>query len=226
MEFHLLNRLAEVRSKLGPYLEALGVRAKIVKDSEGFPSIEFKSKDGKTFCPVEITLGTTAKGGPMNGWGGSVLRTYLWEEADVGHNGWKHQFFGGMKEAVELEDDKDQSLEAIDILVRGAGVVYAGRSKDKFTDDEDFGDAFFAIEDALTLHGEIVVNCERSTTCDSYTFRDPGKQEWRIAFRNEKATISLDGKRIASLPSHDRDAIGGLIEERLSRYLDRSPFKR
>ncbi|MDM9627618.1 hypothetical protein QTL95_17080 [Rhizobium sp. S152] len=200
MEFHLLNRLAEITKRVGPILDELGIRPKIMRDPDGSAFIEFMSSDQKTQSPVEIFLGKDASTTSTNAsWKDSKMNATIWENVEIGDTGWTLQEFCQAKHDYRVGEDADAFFAALAEWLPRHGVLFPDRSRDGYTMDEDFAKAFGIIKAALPEDEEIQVNCERGPEADAYVFTYPAGCDWIIEFIGREAIATANAQEVATV---------------------------
>ena len=217
MQFHLLNRLAEINRRVGAVMNELGIKPKIERRADGVMLIEFKSSDGQTVSPVEIHLSQDAiTTSSAEGWRGSTMKGTFWEDIEIGDSGWTLQHFCRSYHQFEVGVDSDAFYTALAQWLPGHGVIHLDRSKDGFTMNEDFAGAFEIIKNALPENEEVVVNCERGPASDAYIFTYPNDCDWRIEFVGRSAAVTANGEEVRLIDTTELEQIVPAIRSHLA----------
>ncbi|NKL74265.1 hypothetical protein GFM09_34560 [Rhizobium leguminosarum bv. viciae] len=216
MEFHILNRLAEITLRVGPIMSELGIKPKIVRDPDGAVFIEFMSGDQQTVSPIEIYLGKGAITTTSTAsWKGSNMTATFWEDIDIGDNGWTFQQFTRSSHSYGIGENSQAFFTALAEWLPGHGVIHIDRSKEGFTMDEDFARAFEIIKAALPDDEKIEVNCERGPASDAYVFTYPAGCDWRVDFVSRSAVVTANGKDVASVYTEELKKLIPAIRSRV-----------
>ncbi|WP_029874719.1 hypothetical protein [Rhizobium leguminosarum] len=216
MEFHLLNRLAEINLRVGPVLDELGIKPRIVHRSDGAVLVQFKTSDQQTVSPVEIRLAEDAKTttSPAS-WKGSKMSATFWEDIEIGDTGWTLQEFCRSHHKFDIGSDPEPFFTALAEWLPGHGVIHLDRSKDGFTMNEDFARAFKIIRTALPDDEQIDVKCERGPASDAYVFNYPPGCDWRFEFVGRSVAVTANGEEVTLVDTTELKKLIPAIRTRL-----------
>jgi hypothetical protein len=223
MKSHVFDRVAEINEHLGPLLDELGIAPKIRRDDTDI-SIGFGSTDGNTVSPVEIELGRKAKTTTTeSSWKGSALTISLWRNVPIGDNGWVYQKFLKDHLRQEIKADRDVAFQELSSCLRGHPLLHFRRSREKYSADLDFADAYEAIRRATSSDEDFAINCERGPECDSFVFTWPEGHNWQVLLKGTNVIVLVDGEEELSVDTYELDKVTSAIYQRLRRFRLEAP---
>jgi hypothetical protein len=212
MEFHILNRLADVNRELGPLLKTLGLKPKLRREDYGM-SIGFENDQGD-FSHIKLRVGRDTITGKSNPpWSGSSAEIVGYCRNIIGHNGWTYHSFEGTPGYLNFKDGEKRVFAALRKEIREIGAICVGSNRERYTNDEDFAEAFDEIARALGPNPSTEILCVRVDGAECYEFTDPAGQDWCIAFEEKRAVAYRQGEKLSSFPSRSGSAIGRFLKK-------------
>lgn len=222
MKFSALARLGELRARLAPVLNELGMTATFGRPNEAaryaeleelkYQVICFRRKDGKGYSSFEVELGRNS--GPDASelsWKAAGTAQYCWEMIDIGSNGWA--FFRPLSRIIreDLPESLDDVFVQIEAGIRDADIVWPD-IKEGVTEDFEFASAYSDLRKNVDLYDIGSVTCSRDDHgIESYNFVDCQDRNWRVAFEEFEVVLYIDNERRDSKKPSQQGAVGDFI---------------
>lgn len=209
----LQNRLDEIRSRLRKQLQELDVEPHAKRQSGGY-LVTFKGEG--VFSPLTITLhGPALLPEPLSTWHGCNVHIQGWEPITFGSNGWTYFNNVGQSLSFTLRGDIDKIFDTLSKALATAGSVREASVEGKVTENESVAMACEEIEKGLSLYGDIKVSCSSRDGVETLEFVDPADRTWTFAFKRERVTATIDGKKAGSFEETDLLGLRNLILDKL-----------
>lgn len=172
-----------------------------------FNTIHFLTEDEKaSYCPVSLTYDETSMSHGV--WKGCLLEAEAIQNVKLGRTGWTWQTSCGDAPEHVCGQDFDAFCRRIESYIRKYPIVYHATDIPKFTTDDDFGSAYFAVKERMSFERGARVSLQRDEEGDSILLKRSGFMPLTIRVGFKELKLSMGGEVVATFPTNNLDGFG------------------
>ncbi|MBX5173211.1 hypothetical protein HJB84_25655 [Rhizobium sp. NZLR1b] len=217
------NRIAEIREKLGPLLDEMGIEAS-VQFTRRSATVSFLPKQGETcFSPVEIVFGDGdqyLEDDHEASWSDAHVKVHQFHCRRLGETGW---------EAWESQDREQHSIKRkgkdlyrwLSRLIESNGVVPTGGVTPYCIASHSFANAYTMVARPFPdVRVDQEISSDDGSPTETLTFLDAQGRSVEISMRvgDAHSTVLIDGEMVMTIEQEDIRAV-----RRLALDLARKP---